>query len=141
MCVCVYAIMKLLKGHLRLLLNFSFYGQILCPLQTPSWHTHTHTHTHTHLSPVQKVLEALDPEAITAALQKHEELLQQHSASLESQAESLAQTENRLRETSNSVSQLEDKVAEMSAQLSEFMEKVKVLEVQCAKTVCMVQPV
>ena len=84
-------------------------------------------HTHTH---VQKVLDALDPDAITAALQKHEELLKEHSASLESQAQSLAQTEKALKETSTTVSQLDGRVGEMGTQLAEFMERVKALEVR-----------
>ena len=103
---------------------------LLCIASTKLLTAHTHTRT-------QKVLDALDPDAIAASLQKHEELLKEHSASLKSQSQSLDETEKALKVTSSTVSELDGKIGEMSAQLGEFIERVKVLEVrQLAMLVC-----
>ena len=102
---------------------------------------HVFLHKHLPHAHTQKVVDALDPatyvtqselkDALSTALQQHEEVLKQHSASIESQSEGLSQTEKALRETSNLVSQLDDKVGGMSEQLSELVEKIKALEVCC----------
>lgn len=88
---------------------------------------------------LQLVVDNLDPStyvtqselqnALSTALQQHEETLEKHEATLKSQAVSLEANEKSLQESSNAVNELNGKVSTLEEELNKLMEKMKEVEV------------